>query len=391
MSGNTPAGVAEAARPGIVGARVQRREDPRLLTGRGSYTDDRKAAGAVHVAFCRSDRAHARIAGIDPAEACRAPGVLGVFTAADIDAVARPIRAESNMPDYRATDFVPLAREKVRYVGEPVAAVVAENRYLAEDAAALVSVDYDPLPDVADPEACPPTDRAAAPRGGRDQRHRGPGVRPGRCRIARWRAPRWSLRIGSASGARRLRRSRTAAISPSSTPAGSALTLLGSTQVPGLLRDALAEIFDLPGRRLRVVAPDVGGGFGGKASLYPEEVVVCALAMRLGRPVKWTGDRIEDLTATSQAFDEIVRARLALDADGTDPRARSRCHRRYRRLFDLSLDRVAGAGAGGEFPAGPLPDRELSRAGPRGRNLEGARPGRIAASAGRSRPSSWNG
>ncbi|MYF85313.1 MAG: xanthine dehydrogenase family protein molybdopterin-binding subunit, partial [Rhodospirillaceae bacterium] len=153
MSGREPAGAAAAARSGIIGARVQRREDPRLLTGRGSYTDDRKAAGAVHVAFCRSDRAHARIAGIDIADARHAPGVLGVFTAAGIDAVGRPIRATSNMPDYRATEFVPLARGKVRYVGEPVAAVVAENRYLAEDAAALVSVDYDPLPDAADPEA----------------------------------------------------------------------------------------------------------------------------------------------------------------------------------------------------------------------------------------------
>ena len=132
------------ARPKIVGARVQRREDPRLLTGRGQYVDDRKIDGTVHVAFCRSDRAHARIRRIDVAEARQAPGVLGVFVAEDIDAIAGPIRATSNMPDYRATEFVPLARSKVRYVGEPVVAVVAENRYLAEDAAGLISVDLDP-------------------------------------------------------------------------------------------------------------------------------------------------------------------------------------------------------------------------------------------------------
>ena len=115
-----------------------------------------------------------------------------------------------------------------------------------------------------------------------------------------------------------------------------ALTLHASTQVPGLLRDALAEIFDLPGHRLRVVAPDVGGGFGGKASLYPEEVVVCALAMRLGRPVKWTSDRMEDLTATSQAFDEIVRARLALASDG--------------RIVALDADVIGDIGAYSIYP-----------------------------------------
>ena len=334
MSKTTPAGVAEAARPGIVGARVQRREDPRLLTGRGSYTDDRKAAGAVHVAFCRSDRAHARIAGVDPAEARRAPGVVGVFTAAEIDSVARPIRATSNMPDYRATDFVPLARGKVRYVGEPVAAVVAENRYLAEDAAALVSVDYDPLSDAADPEAAL-EDRVLL--------HEEAGTNL----IAAREFARGDVDAAMAGAALvvedrfRIRRKTPAAIENrcylAEFDAGRrALTLHGTTQVPGLLRDALAEIFDLPGHRLRVVAPDVGGGFGAKASLYPEEVVVCALALRLGRPVKWTGDRMEDLTATSQAFDEIVRAKLALDADG--------------RFLALEADVVGDIGAYSIYP-----------------------------------------
>ncbi len=314
MSGIAAAGAADVARPGIVGARVQRREDPRLLTGRGTYVDDRKVDGTVHIAFCRSDRAHARIGRIDAAGARQAPGVLGVFTAGDIDAVARPIRATSNMPDYRATELEPLARGKVRYVGEPVVAVVAENRYLAEDAAGLVSVDYDPLPEVTDPEAAL-EDRALL--------HESAGTNV----IAAREFARGDV-DGAMAGAAivvedrfRIRRKTPSAIENRSCLAEfeagrQALTLHASTQVPGLLRDALAEIFDLPGRRLRVVAPDVGGGFGAKASLYPEEVVVCALAMRLGRPVKWTSDRMEDLTATSQAFDEIVRARLALEPDG---------------------------------------------------------------------------
>ena len=322
------------ARPKIVGARVQRREDPRLLTGRGQYVDDRKIDGTVHVAFRRSDRAHARIRRIDVAEARQAPGVLGVFVAGDIDAIAGPIRATSNMPDYRATEFVPLARSKVRYVGEPVVAVVAENRYLAEDATGLISLDLDSLPDVANPEAAL-EDRTLL--------HEEAGTNI----IAAREFVRGDPEAALADAAVvvedrfRIRRKTPAAVENrcylAEFDAGRrALTLHASTQVPGLLRDALAEIFDMPGHRLRVVAPDVGGGFGGKASLYPEEVVVCALAMRLGRPVKWTSDRMEDLTATSQAFDEIVRARLALASDG--------------RIVALDADVIGDIGAYSIYP-----------------------------------------
>ena len=322
------------ARPKIVGARVQRREDPRLLTGRGQYVDDRKIDGTVHVAFCRSDRAHARIRRIDVAEARQAPGVLGVFVAEDIDAIAGPIRATSNMPDYRATEFVPLARSKVRYVGEPVVAVVAENRYLAEDAAGLISVDLDPLPDVANPEAALEN---------RTLLHEEAGTNIIAAREFVKGGPEAALADAAVvvEDRFRIRRKTPAAVENrcylAEFDAGRrALTLHASTQVPGLLRDALAEIFDLPGHRLRVVAPDVGGGFGGKASLYPEEVVVCALAMRLGRPVKWTSDRMEDLTATSQAFDEIVRARLALASDG--------------RIVALDADVIGDIGAYSIYP-----------------------------------------
>ena len=322
------------ARPKIIGARVQRREDPRLLTGRGQYVDDRRIDGTVHVAFCRSDRAHARIRRIDVAEARQAPGVLGVFVAEDIDAIAGPIRATSNMPDYRATDFVPLARSKVRYVGEPVVAVVAENRYLAEDAAGLISVDLAPLPDVANPEAAL-KDRTLL--------HEEAGTNIIAAREFVRGGPEAALADAAVvvEDRFRIRRKTPAAVENrcylAEFDAGRrALTLHASTQVPGLLRDALAEIFDMPGHRLRVVAPDVGGGFGGKASLYPEEVVVCALAMRLGRPVKWTSDRMEDLTATSQAFDEIVHARLALASDG--------------RIVALDADVIGDIGAYSIYP-----------------------------------------
>src|SRR5690606_35400353 len=108
------------------------------------------------------------------------------------------------------------------------------------------------------------------------------------------------------------------------------------TQVPGILRDSLAELLDMPGNRIRVIAPEVGGGFGGKASLYPEEVLVCLLARKLGRPVKWTSDRQEDLLSTSQAFDEIVDAELALDADGA--------------IVSLTADAVGDVGAYSIYP-----------------------------------------
>ena len=139
-------------RPKIIGARVKRTEDPRLLTGLGSYVDDRQVMGVLHVAFRRSDHAHARIRTIDCRAAQAAPGVVAVLTAEDLDGVVAPLRATSRMAGYYATPILPLARGKVRYVGEPVVGVVAESRYLAEDALELIAIDFEPLPVVADPE-----------------------------------------------------------------------------------------------------------------------------------------------------------------------------------------------------------------------------------------------
>ena len=140
------------ARPKIVGARIKRTEDPRLLTGRGAYTDDRQPVGVLHVAFRRSDQSHARIVRIDCSAARAAPGVIAVFTAEDLSDAVKPVFATSRMKDYYATPIVPLARGKVRYVGEPVVGIVAESRYHAEDALELVAIDYAPLPVVIDPE-----------------------------------------------------------------------------------------------------------------------------------------------------------------------------------------------------------------------------------------------
>ena len=302
-------------RPGLIGARVRRREDPRLLTGRATFVDDRRIHGLVHVAFRRSDQSHARIGEIDSRAAAGRPGVIAIFTSEDFARVTNPIRATSRMAGYQSTELHGLARDKVRHVGEPIVAVVATSRYLAEDALAYIEIELDPLGAIVDVEQAAAdgapllhddmssnvlAERNFA-RGDAEAAFADAALRVGaRFRVRRKTPVAMEARVCAAEYDRGMR----------------SLTLHSSTQVPGIIRDALAEILDMPGHRLRVVAPEVGGGFGAKASLYSEEIAVAALARELGRPVKWTSDRVEDLTSTSQAFDEIIDAEIALDGDG---------------------------------------------------------------------------
>jgi carbon-monoxide dehydrogenase large subunit len=305
----------------LIGQAVRRLEDERLLTGQGGYVADLGLPHLLHVAFARSPHAHARLRAIDTAAAAAAPGVAACLTGEALHRGVRPLRAPSRMRSYKATDFPALALGKVRHAGEAVVAVVADTRYAAEDAADLVAVDYEPLAVAADAEAALAAGAplvhdeagdnlllqrtfaqgdveaalagAAAVVGGRFRFHRHAGVAmENRCCVAQWQA--------------------------------GALTLWTSTQVPGILRQALAEAFGVPAQQVRVVAPDVGGGFGLKSVLYPEEIAVCALARRLGRPVKWTGDRREDLLTSTQAWDEVIDAELAVDAGGAVQGLRAR-------------------------------------------------------------------
>ena len=315
MTGPSAPGDLAAARPQFVGARVTRREDPRLLRGHGSFIDDHHVHGLAHVAFRRSESAHGRLFGIDASAALAMPGVIAVLTAADLADITRPIRATSRMKDYFATPLGPLAVDKVRYVGEPVAAVVAQSRYIAEDAAGCIALDIAPLPALVDVEeaAAEKTNLLyedagtnvlavrAFGRGDVEAAMEEAAVRvAARFRVHRKTPVALEARGGLAEYDRRTR----------------SLTLHATTQIPGIIRDALVEIFDIPGSRLRVVAPDVGGGFGAKATLYAEDICLVALALKLGRPLLWLGDRREDLLSTTQAFDEIIEAELALDADG---------------------------------------------------------------------------
>ncbi len=323
------------ARPKIIGARVKRTEDPRLLTGLGAYTDDWQVMRVLHVAFRRSDQSHARIRAIDCSKARAAPRVVAVFTAEDLHDLVKPLVATSRMANYYATPILPLARGKVRYVGEAVVGIVAESRYHAEDALELVTIDYEPLPVVIDAE------QAVRPGAPLLHEEAGTNVLVGRefkrgdADAACESAP---VRVKSRF---RMHRKTPLAIEPrvclaEYEPGRDALTLHSATQVPGIVRDALATALDIPGHRIRVVAPDVGGGFGGKGSLYPEEIFVCAAARQLARPVKWTSDRMEDFTASSQSFDEIVDAELALDNEG--------------RILALRADVIGDVGAYSIYP-----------------------------------------
>ena len=323
----------ETIRPKLVGARVARTEDPRLLTGQGLFADDHQPRGLVHVALVRSPHAHARIRAIDTRAARALNGVLDIVTAADL-AVA-PIRATSRMKGFRETPMPVLAADVVRYVGEPIAAVVATSRYLAEDAARLVELDCEPLAAAVDPQAALAAD---APLLWPELRSNVIVAREFSRGDAAGEAARAPIKVGARF---RFHRKAVLALENRSyfaeySAGRGELVLHASTQVPGIVRESIAELTGMPANRVRVIAADVGGGFGGKTSVYPEELLVAALARRLGRPVKYSSDRLEDLLSTSQSFDEIIDAQLAVDADG--------------RIVALSAEVIGDVGAYSVYP-----------------------------------------
>jgi aerobic carbon-monoxide dehydrogenase large subunit len=297
-------------RPKYIGVRLPRVEDRRLAAGRHRYTSDMQLPGMLEVAIVRSPYAHARITAVDVTAARELEGVLAVVSAADMTDA-------SPVPDYMdwagAVRFFPLSHEKVRYVGAPVAAVVATDRYLAEDAVELVQVEYEELPAVTtiegalapdaprlyedwpdnrmidfpleDPATTEAFAKAVKVVGGRFPTQRFMGVpMETRASIARFEDGR--------------------------------LTLWSTTQIANILRTVLSAVLGMPERDLRVVAPDLGGGFGAKAAVYPEELLVAWLAKRLRRPVRYLEDRIEHLLASGHSRDQMVELEAALDGDG---------------------------------------------------------------------------
>ena len=295
-----------------VGVGRKRVEDPRLLRGEGAYVDDLHEDGGLHAVFVRSPYPHARIVGIDTAAASVLPGVVGVFTSQDIESRLPP--AMRAVPEALGDVALPLAADTVRFVGEPVAVVVAETRYLAEDAAALVDVEYDPLPGVGRPEQALAPDapqlHADVPGNISSRVHRTWGDVEGAFARA---AHRVTVRAEHHRISGVPMEPRGLLVSPTE---DGGLLIRPSNQAPHGFKRALSVALGLDASRIRVVTPDVGGGFGVKGSMYRDDLVVATVARKLNRPVKWVATRMEDMLTTQHAREQTDEAEAAFDADG---------------------------------------------------------------------------
>lgn len=304
----------------LFGASVKRVEDPRFLLGKATYVDDIRLPGTLGVALVRSPHAHARIKSIDTSKALQMEGVVRVLTGEEAAKRAKPQRVEFDMTrfpgEYKPCDWPCIAVGKVRFVGDIVAAVVAESRYVAEDAAELVEVEYEPLPAVVDAEK---------------------GMEPGAPLVHEEWGDNIMLRVKLDAGEtdkifreadcvvrERFKTNRHCASPLESRgclatydAARGEMTLWTSTQMPHMVRSLVAEMLSFPEQKLRVIGPDVGGGFGLKCHVFPEEVIVCLLAWELGRPVKWIEDRRENLLGSFHAKEEIAYGEIATRKDGT--------------------------------------------------------------------------
>jgi aerobic carbon-monoxide dehydrogenase large subunit len=300
------------------GARVTRLEDPALLSGRGRFVDDMKLPAVLHACFVRSPHAHARLRGIDGKPALSMPGVHAVLTA---DGLPGPMRSEPmpmllpNPSLAAARTQTVLTREEACYVGQPVAVVIADTRYIAEDAAAAVVVDYDVLAAVGD---CRDAIKNGAPRAHSDLESNVVSRFPltyGDVDAAFAEAAHvfeeviWQHRGGGMA-------METRAVLASHDPATDLLTVWSGTQTPHIGRRMLADLTGRDLETIRMIAPDVGGGFGPKAIFYPEEAVIPAAALKLGRPVKWIEDRREHFLCATQERDQYWDLAIAVDAGG---------------------------------------------------------------------------
>ena len=312
--------------PKLVGQRVKRREDPRLIQGRGTYVDDVVLVGMHHLAFKRSDVAHGRILDIDTAAAEAMAGVEAVFTGAQIAEILgpMPIGTPAPSPEHRA-----VAVDTVRYTGEPVAVVVARDRYVARDAAEAIAVTYDTLPAVVDPEAAmtgkPALLHADFPNNIALLVPSGTGVTgSGSSRKIDDSAIEDAFKKAEVVISQRMVNQR---LAPSSMeprgvvahfePGKGTLTIWSSTQNPHILRTFVAKQLGLGEDVVRAIAPEVGGGFGAKINIYGEEYVAAAVSRRLGIPVKWIEDRSEAFVATVHGRDILGYVDLAARRDGT--------------------------------------------------------------------------
>ena len=303
-------------REAVVGQPLRRKEDARLVTGRTSWTDNLTVPGMLHMAILRSPMAHAQITRIDVSGAKDRPGVVAAFSAVELgDKLGSmpcvwPVTDDIVMPPYP-----PLAKDTVRFVGDAVAVVVAQDRYQAADALEAIEVDYEPLPPVLDMEA--------ALADGADLVHAESGTNKcytwklagGDYEAARAKADRVFTRRYVNQRLIPMAMEPRAVIAAPTGPEGE-LTLWSSTQIPHIVRVLLSLTAGIPEQKLRVVAPDVGGGFGSKLQFYREECIAAVVAQEIGRPVKWTETRSENAQATHHGRDQLQEVELAVTNDG---------------------------------------------------------------------------
>jgi len=297
-----------------IGKSIPRLEDERLLRGHGQFVDDISLPGAAEAAILRSSYAHARILSIRTEAARALPGVIEVITADEMGQVNGPLPVLNPSADLiHGFNQSPLAADKVRYVGEAVVLVIAENRYIAEDALDLIEVEYEPLPVVASLEAASAPDAPLVHEHALGNLCGGLTQGTGDVQAALSGAPylfRQQIRIDRGSA------------QPMETRAVSAryedgqLTVWTNTQRPHRNRDMIADLLGLKPELVRVIAPDVGGAFGAKGNFYPEEFLIPYAAMRLGRPIRWCEDRRENFVATTHERVQIFDVTVGVESDG---------------------------------------------------------------------------
>src|SRR6266852_5707422 len=299
----------------LSGQRIRRKEDPRLITGTATYVDDIQMPGMHHACVVRSPHAAAKIRSINTKPALDRPGVVAVFTGADVESVG-PVPCGASLPGLRIPVHTILAKDRVYFVGHPVAVVVATDRYVAADAIDLIEVDYEPTQAVSDPE------KAIAPGA--------PAIQP------EWHnniaftfhqeggEPEKAFAEAEVVVKQRITSQRliptameTRGVVADYRGAEKNLTLYSSTQIPHLMRTLVAQMLGITENRMRVITPEVGGGFGSKLNVYAEEALMGFVAMKIGAPVKWIESRRENFTCTIHGRGHVDYYELAAKRDGT--------------------------------------------------------------------------
>jgi carbon-monoxide dehydrogenase large subunit len=322
-----------------IGAPLPRKEDLRFLTGHGRYVEDIEVPGALHACFVRSPHPHAKINKIDFESARKSPGIVAIYTGKDLAQWTTPLRMAPPIEGLHPVEMTTLPIDKVRFHGDPVACVIAESRYLAEDAAELVEVDYEPLPAVADlaqalAEGAPKVDESLPSnlisiqkyKTGNPEERKREAFKVVESEFHQGRMTHLPIETRGLAAVWDEGRQH--------------LTVHIGSQVPHPLRTQIAARLRLSESQVSVASPDVGGGFGQKIALYREELTVCAASRQLKRPVRWREDRMENLMAASHAREDSVRTRAAVTKEG--------------RLLGLELEILEDFGAYCFYPANYL-------------------------------------